>query len=46
MSTDIKERGNFVLSHCDFHIRNVIYDEKTGKYKMIVFFFQHDAVIK
>ena len=37
MVQEIKARGKFVLCHCDFHIRNIVYDEDTGMYKMIIF---------
>ena len=37
---DSKTYGTFVLSHCDFHIRNIVYDENTGKYKMIDYYRQ------
>ena len=37
---DSKTYGTFVLCHCDFHIRNIVYDENTGKYKMIDYYLQ------
>ena len=37
MLEEMKARGNFVLCHCDFHIRNIVYDEDTGQYKIIAF---------
>ena len=37
MLQEIKAHGSFVLCHCDFHIRNIVYDEDTGKYMIIVF---------
>ena len=27
---DVESQENSVLSHCDFHVRNIIYDEDTG----------------
>ena len=29
----IKTHASFVLCHGDFHVRNIVYDENTGKYK-------------